>query len=84
MTRKLGSIGILVLVVAMAVVLVLVSKSWSALAPTATEIRAVHGGGTAEGTATGSGDRALSGMSDMKRATDAHEGAVEEAMGAID
>jgi hypothetical protein len=80
MTRKLGSIGLLVLVIAMAVVLVLVAKSWTAVAPTATEIRA----GTAASGDDAAGDDDMPGMSDMKRETDAHADDVREAMAAID
>jgi hypothetical protein len=85
MSRKLGSIGFLVLVVTMAVVLVLVARSWASLAPTATEIRAVQGGtDSPRSEASGGASRDMPDMSDMKDATDAHAGDVQEAMAAID
>lgn len=84
MTRKMGSIGILILVVTMAVVLILVARSWSSLAPTAAEIRAVQGDSPGVERESGTGDRDFPGMSEMKQTTDAHAEDVQEAMAAIE
>lgn len=76
--KKGGGFGLLMLVVVMAIVLLLVAQNWKAAAPRLTETMRARPQAAAEG-APGS-SQALPNVGEMKRATDRHAGAVQEAL----
>ena len=97
MTRKLGAVGILAMVIALAIVLSLAAKSWSTfVTPTATELKGMRGVVEADlETPTDRREAAppdavrrtrgdLPTMTEMKQATDTHAADVQEALESID
>ena len=76
--KKMGSLGLLGLVIVLAVVLTLVAKQWQAVAPVAAELPADSVASDDSGNALGPG------LSDMRATTSGHSDDVQEAMQAID
>ncbi|MCU0230194.1 MAG: hypothetical protein MUC67_02325 [Acidobacteria bacterium] len=77
--KKGGGFGLLMLVVVMAIVLLLVAQNWKAAAPRLTEAMQTRPQAAASDGASGS-SRTLPGVGEMKKATDRHAGAVQEAL----
>ena len=76
-----GSFGLIVTLIVMGVVLLLVAQAWKKYGPTAMEVSAPSSLEVSEEASEAQG---LPGLQDARNATDAHAGAVDEALAAIE
>ena len=76
--KKMGSLGLLGLVIVLAIVLMLVAKQWKAVAPVAAEL-------PSDSVATDEAGNALGpGLNEMRSTTSSHAQDVQEALESID
>ena len=88
MARKVGGIGILLLLVVAAIVLFLVARTWQTMAPTAEQIRVLTETPTAGSQGSDGASPAVRterpGLEEMRESTSGHSDAVQEALSAIE